>query len=187
VAIINLRGISGSGKSTIVVQVMDLYAERTPLMIEGRKRPIGYVLRHDSRATLYVPGHYETACGGCDTIKTPDQAYELVRAAVAEHRDVMYEGIMVQDDVRRAVELNKEHKLLVIALTTSVKDCLAGVQARRDARGDERERELNPKNTISRARSVENKIPRLKAGGVEVLRLSREEALAECLRRLGWS
>lgn len=184
---INLRGTSGSGKSTIVREVMKRYRFISARFIEGRRQPIGYAcwmsdLKPYGDGALYVPGHYETACGGCDTITKVDDAYTQVIANLPTS-NVLYEGIMVQDDVKRAVELSKSTPLLVIALTTPIEVCVASIQSRRDARGDDRP--LDPKNTISRAGRVKKNIQRLRAGGVECLELSREEALAEVLRRLG--
>jgi len=66
--VIQIRGTSGSGKSTLVRQVMGLYYEKQPLFKRGRKQPIGYILTHPDTPSLFVPGHYESACGGLDTI-----------------------------------------------------------------------------------------------------------------------
>lgn len=203
--VINVRGTSGAGKSTLVRSVMERYARKTPAYIEGRKQPIGYLLNdlkcncadwgmegtgclstcasQKTVAPLWVPGHYETACGGCDTITKVDEAYDSVREHVAKDYDVLFEGIMVQDDVKRAVEFNKTiAPMLVICLTTPLAECLRGIQARRDARGETKP--LNPLNTENRAKRVLNSARRLREGGVEVLSLDREAALAEVLKRL---
>lgn len=184
--IVNVRGTSGSGKSTLVRNIMALYPVRSPYNTQGRKRPLGYSLGLDSDPplTLFVPGHYETACGGCDTIKTVDEVYRMVRVAAlgAPVLDVIYEGIMVQDDVRRAVEMDLELRatgqppLVVIGLTTPVEECLAAVRGRREARGDARE--LNPKNTVDRARRQLGVWKRLRAAGVAVEEHDRAAAFA---------
>lgn len=188
--IINLRGTNGSGKSTVVTRIMTLYSHRVPLKIEGtRKRPVGYALTDPSAVRpLFVPGHYETACGGCDTIKTVDQVYHDVRSHCGIH-DVLYEGIMVQDDVRRAVELNNDicrlsgNSLTVIRLATPIADCLAAIQARRDARGETKP--LNPKNTVDRNKRLGSALHRLRANGVRVEELDREGAYLRCAELLG--
>lgn len=186
--VINLRGTSGSGKSTVVTRVMKLYNPDgiTYCHEEGRRKPIAQILiplRNDIRP-LYVPGHYETPCGGCDTIKTPDKVYDLVKGAVQSGWDVLYEGIIIQDDVKRCAELSKEASLRVISLTTPIEECLAGIQTRRDARGDTRP--LNPANTISRADRVRRSIHRLSDLGVITYELNREEAYQKCAELLGW-
>ena len=184
--VINLRGTGGSGKSTVVRRVMERYPHRIPLRVAGRRQPGGYSLSADgSRYTLFVPGHYETACGGCDTIKTVDEVYRLVRVAEFgdPELDVVYEGIMTMDDVRRAAELHQQlsaagGSLTVIGLTTPVELCLDAIRTRRLARGDERP--LDPKNTVARAASQVRIQQRLREAGVVVEQLDREAAFARC-------
>jgi len=186
--IVNIRGTGGSGKSTLVRAVMDRYHRKTPKFIDGRKQPYGYVLEWDStglRPPLWVVGHYETACGGGDTLKSPGDVFDSVRdhAEGLPGHDVLFEGIISQDDVTRTIALHRSFPLLVLALTTPIDECLKGIQARRDERGDDRP--LSPKNTESRNRRLMTSIlPRLKDAGVEVMKLSREEALQETLKRL---
>lgn len=179
--IINLRGTGGAGKSHLVRRIMELYDKRDAKFIEGRKRPIGYVCSRSKvdmetvGPPLYVPGHYETPTGGCDTIQLIDDVYAFVNLAAKNGHDVLFEGIMIGDDVRRCVELHRDYKVMVIALNTPLEECLKGIQQRRDARGDDKP--LNPKNTISRAdRLKRSMMPRLKDAGVDTRWLSREEA-----------
>lgn len=193
--IINLRGTSGSGKSTVVTRVMDLYPRREPIPRFKGKRPAGYILGGPDMTDLLVPGHYEIACGGCDTLKTVDEVYDMIRLHLKAQAeiDVLYEGIMVQDDVRRAVELDRwmresvavhgeepgeEDRLHVIRLTTPIEECLAAVRARREARGEERP--LNEKNTRGRHETQVRVAGRLRAAGVAVEELSREAAYQRC-------
>lgn len=194
--VINLRGTGGSGKSTVVRRVMELYTEKLDVVALGRKQPQGYLLTnvegmapHDQ---LYVPGHYNTACGGCDTIKTVDLVYELVNRYVELGSSVLYEGIMVQDDVRRAVELDHRLKeagvksaesgtedkqpsgLFVIRLNTPIEVSLASIRARRAEAGNEKP--LSEKNTRTRHESQVRIAGRLKDAGVRVEVLDREAA-----------
>ena len=198
--VINIRGTGGSGKSTLVTSVMKRYPNVAHIKVEGRKRPLATTLwwaENNSKEQglssrppgLLVPGHYDTACGGCDTIKTVDQVYELVRtASLGDGNNVLYEGIMVMDDVTRAVKLDQDlkkvgSKLVVISLTTPIEDCLAGIRARKEARGDEKP--LNEKNTRDRMKRQENILHRLKQAGVQVVKLGRDDALEYVLRVLG--
>ena len=102
--IINLRGTSGSGKSTVVRRVMEKYSQAStgainPQFSDGRKQPIGYAcLPPDADVQpLWIPGHYETACGGCDTLKTVDQVYKEVTSAAELSYSVLFEGLMIQE------------------------------------------------------------------------------------------
>lgn len=181
---INIRGTSGAGKSTLVKKITALYPSGTAQRMDGRKRPIGvWYGGPDEVPRLFVPGHYETACGGCDTIKTVDQVYDLVRGATERGYNVLYEGIMVMDDVRRAVELHKVSQLTVIGLTTPVDVCIARIIARRAERGEDRP--LKEKNTRDRAERCTRGLARLRDAGVRVERLDCDEALVLCRQLLG--
>lgn len=187
--IIQLRGTSGSGKSTIVRAVMASY-DICPQFIVGRKQPIGYEL-HDRNQLLqpvYLIGHYETPCGGCDTISVPgtiDYLYDTIRTKHTEGFHVLFEGLIVESDVKRCIQLSADTgQVLVIGLTTPVEDCLQGIRNRREARGDDRP--LNPDNTVNRIPQIESRMKRLQAAGVPAVWLSREAALETTLSRLGW-
>jgi hypothetical protein len=184
--LVNLRGTSGSGKSYLVRTMLDEAKQRAKAwyewMEDGRKRPLATEFRFEGGVGLLIPGPYDTPCGGCDTIKTVDRAYELVGIGADEGLHVLYEGIMIMDDVRRAIELSKRCTLTVIGLTTPLSECLAAIEQRRLERGDERT--LDPTNTQNRYRSCARRLERLHAGGVNVLRLNREEALVWCRQTL---
>lgn len=186
--ILNPRGTSGSGKSTVVRRLLPSYLGIQQIFEDGRRQPIAtmYSKGLNGARPLFVPGHYNTACGGCDTIKTPDKVYELIRAAVkGEGCNVIFEGIIIQDDTRRLLELNAENPVNVIELSTPIEQCLAGIQSRRDARKDERP--LNPKNTVGRAVRVHKICDKLRAGGLTIPYLDRDAAYLHCRALLGLS
>lgn len=182
--IFNFRGTSGAGKSHLVRELMKRFGFVKPVFKEGRKQPISYECGNGKLAVL---GHYETACGGCDTISVPgamDVVYGMVREWHAKGYHVLYEGVIVQDDTKRCIQAVKDGlPIQVIFLTTPLQDCLAGIQARRDARGDVRP--LDPTNTANRIPRLAKHAQKLKAYGVPIHSLSREQALDYCLRELG--
>lgn len=193
---INIRGTGGSGKSTLVKRVLELYPNHANITEKGRKRAMAtchWFAPGDGapavRSGLFVPGHYETACGGCDTVKTVDKVYEMVRAAtLGDGNNAVYEGIMVMDDVTRAVTFDQElkklkSKLVVVSLTTSIEECLEGIRARKEARGDPKP--LNEKNTRERMKRQVNSLHRLKQAGVELRKLSRDDAFIQIRELLG--
>lgn len=206
--IINIRGTSGSGKSTTIRKIMELYESKVRVKLEGRKQPIGYMLaKHEPKRHLALIGHYETDCGGCDTITNQDDIYERVRKAHAAGMDVLYEGLLISADANRCVALHRDGlPLLVIALDTPLDICLASVNQRRhdawqrrvDAiRADNELRvaanrkplpipdfkgEVNPKNTASKFAGVKSSMRRLEKAGVNAVWLSREDAV----KRIKW-
>ena len=207
--IINLRGTSGSGKSTIVTHLMRQFNTRKPIFIEDRKRPLGYELdeglclrselheigeggvlsRVRTAVNLhktFVVGHYETPCGGCDTLSFPgsqDKIWELVRSYHHQEFHVIFEGVIVGDDKKRTIQAYSDVlPLLLIELDTPLKECLKGIQERRDARGNTRP--INPNNTSKRMPRIHKRMAQFKALGMDVRVLSREETLRTCLEKL---
>lgn len=189
--IINLRGTSGAGKSHIVREVMSHFAVKMPEYIDGRKRPLLYRLYPGESVEVETPravvlGHYETPCGGCDTISVPkslDFIYDLVRREDSAGFHVLYEGLIVESDVRRLAECHHEgRKVLVLALNTPVEVCLESVKQRRGERGDARE--LDPTNTVNRMPQIQKRMRRLREQGVDARWVSREEGLRLTLEAL---
>ena len=181
-AAINIRGTSGSGKSTLIRKVMSLYDVQEPVFREGRKQPIGYTCRYADRKPLYVVGHYETPCGGCDTINGVDRVYEMVWRALARLEHVIFEGLIIASDVNRAIEL-KDFDGMVLELDTDISTCIASIQSRRDARGDDRE--LDPSNTMKKQKLIAAQRVRFVESGIDFRLLSREDAYVACCQKLG--
>lgn len=201
--IFNIRGTSGSGKTTLVQELKKLYLYTKPHYVSEakhpdvstwaeifphlakRKRPLFLELQHPrGENNLFVIGHYDKACGGCDTIgkKQFDTVYHLVRR-LSLQGDVLFEGLLISAEIVRAAQLPKDETQFIM-LTTPLEECIAGIQARRDARGDTRE--VNPRNTISKHRAMPNVARRLSLEeGMTVLHLSREDALEHLRNQLG--
>jgi len=181
--VFNIRGTGGSGKSTVVKRIMALYERCQPIFAEGRKQPLYYICSLPKNGTtgptLLVPGHYEIACGGCDTLKGPDIVYDLVRReGVQQNRHVLFEGIIIGDDVTRLDNLHLDNRgdVEVIALNTSIEDCVKAINDRRQAKKADAEA-VNPTNTRNRAERLRKyMLPRIKDAGIVVSVLGRAEA-----------
>lgn len=177
--IINLRGTSGAGKSHLIRAIMACCSDKLPVHIDGRKQPLYYTMRLPSGDVLSVIGHYESPCGGCDTISSgTDGIFQLVRDQ-AQVGHVLFEGLLIGVEVTRTAKLPEVGEAHAVFLSTPIDQCVAGINARRQARGDERP--LDPKNTISKHKGVENTRKRMlrEAPGVVVHQLDREAALAK--------
>jgi len=182
--IINYRGTSGTGKSHLVHTIKGLYPRVEPQKVIWRDNPMGYVCYpDDGRSPLYLVGHYETTCGGCDTIDTIENVYKYVHRALDKGYDVLYEGLVLQSDTNRCITL-KDKGLAVIFLDVPIDVCLDAVQSRRSERGDGRS--FSPKNTIVKATSFAAQKRKFETAGVKFYIYSREEALYYSMKWLGW-
>lgn len=186
--IITIKGTSGSGKSTIVREIMKLYpGARMKWRLEGRKQPVCYQLgiTEEGARGLVVPGHYETACGGCDTLPSYDFTMDLVRRADDAGFDVLYEGLLLSGDVKRTTALHQEgRKLIVFAIDLPLEECLASVNARRRQKKSDAP-DVDPKTTTAKWRGVRLAMERLKAAGVETHWGTRQQVLFSIARLLG--
>ena len=172
--IINIRGTSGSGKSFIVKKIMADFETKISLKTPNRKQPVGYLLKHPERQSLFVPGHYETPCGGCDTLKTFDQTFELVRNAAREGNNVLLEGLLLNAEFRHTALLAQEFEVRVLALNVPLEVCLASVNRRRREKKPEAT-DVNPENTTSKWNQTKRCVDRLVEAGVTCHWGNREE------------
>ena len=184
--VINVRGTSGSGKSTLIRGLLDRYPEREPFYIEGRKRPLYYVLSGaEGLPDIAVVGHYETACGGCDTIISQDTIFETVRE-LAQTYPVVFEGLLVSAEFKRTLALKEEHglDLSVFHIDIPLEQCVESVNARRREKNPDAP-DVNPKNTENKWKGTRRTCERLREAGVRVFEGNRaacHQAVLEVLR-----
>ncbi len=132
---VNIRGTSGSGKSTIIRKLMDTFGEGMHFYAGGRKQPIFTIYEHKS-IQVAIMGHYKTACGGCDTINKLDDVFKFAEQAAEHGADVVIaEGLLLGKDVSRIVKQEDPH---LIYLTTPIEECFENVSARRAAKALEK-------------------------------------------------
>jgi len=188
-AIVSIRGTSGSGKSTAARRVMEKY-HCEPINVSWRKRPLGYLCYAKHHKTLFVPGHYETDCGGCDTLPGIIFTFKVLQKYIDEGCDVLYEGLITQSDVNRLMDLHRSgNEVHVFGLNLSLAECLKHVQARRDAKAESKGVEsspLNPKNTKAKHHQVSLQEVKFKEIGVDFRWLSRDDTVKATLEVFGW-
>ncbi|HNQ98388.1 MAG TPA: zeta toxin family protein, partial [Trueperaceae bacterium] len=136
-----------------------------------------------------VIGHYETTCGGCDTISKMEHIFELARKAHDNGCDVVFEGLLISADVNRTAALwafaqEQGCPMLVVALDVPLQVCLDSVNARRRERNPDLP-PVNPRNTESKHKGVQQSMRRLEAAGVPAVSLDRDAALARIRAELG--
>lgn len=155
--IINIRGTSGSGKTTVVRSVMDSLGTMVPSYVENRRNPLYYTNKPHRVAVL---GSYATDCGGCDTINGYDILTPLAIRLAKEQYVTILEGLLIGHDVKQMLKMQSAGiEVRVVYLTTSIEECLERVKQRRLKKGNTKP--LNPKNTISGYNSCEASVKRL--------------------------
>jgi thymidylate kinase len=132
--IINLRGTNGAGKSTIVHSILHCYDTITTIKYpadRGRKRrPLGYICARDTHR-LFIPGHYEIANGGIDTIQDLNYVYELIFYHHKCGANVIYEGMNWSDSIERIIKMHEAGlDIRVIFIDLSAEECVAAVRHR---------------------------------------------------------
>lgn len=183
--IIQIRGTSGSGKSTLTRRIMELYPTKTRVKISGRKQPLGYMLSGMGDRQLAVIGHYETPCGGCDTIPSLDEIYRLVRQSHEQGHDVLFEGLLISSEINRSQALHDDGlPFHILQLDTPLQLCLDSVNARRRAKRGDDAPGVNPKNTESKFKGTVSTCNKLKQGGVDVITGDRDGLLLVTRRLL---
>lgn len=195
--IINIRGGSGSGKSTIVREIMRHYGEVIPHHVEGRKQPLWYDCRlpDEDKPSLRVLGHYETPCGGCDTIsknasdpeeKAMAYIHRLIREADDAGLNVLYEGVILTTILGELPQMHDEGRpIVVVNLTSDLETCLVGISERRLAKGEgssvEEIRagltETTVKNNVGKLKSAIKTATQLRNYGLCVFDCDREQAV----------
>jgi len=183
--IINVRGTSGTGKSTVFRKIMEHFPERLRVMKEKRRQPFGYILRRPGRdRPVAVVGHYETPCGGCDTIGSYEEIYDAVRASHDAGMDVLYEGLLISGESARPIKLAKDgYPLHVLALNTPVEVCIASINERRWAKNPDKP-PVKERNTIAKARAVEIAMEKIGEAGVPAEWHDRDGTVARALELL---
>lgn len=140
--IVNVRGTNGSGKTTVVQELVPA-ADRQRFVIcehrytdkKGRdkvKELIGYRVG----ATILV-GRYDTACGGCDGMPSVYAAYQAVEAAAAlpGARFVLFEGLMLSGIYQSVVDTQNRlkaagHEFVWAFMPVPIEECVRRVIAR---------------------------------------------------------
>jgi hypothetical protein len=125
-----------------------------------------------------VLGHYESACGGCDTIGSARAVYDLIQT-FPQGTTVVCEGLLLSEDTKWTLQLPDVRCLF---LTTPLDTCLTQIKSRREEAGNEKE--LNPLNTTNRVATIERARLKLVEAGMVCRRASATQAPGIMLRWL---
>lgn len=185
--IIFIRGTSGSGKTTVVRKLMtELLSRRLgqfePKYNKGRGKPLWYTLMLDP--PLVILGHYESPCGGCDTIGSAAAVYDTIKL-LPKTTNVIGEGLLLSEDTKWTKVLAAEgYDVRSIYLVTPVEKCIEQIKSRRASVGNEKP--LNTKNTVNRVPVIERGRQKLdEVEGVTCRRASCDQSPSIILKWLG--
>lgn len=134
--ILNIRGTSGSGKSTIVHNLLRDFEHENIYDHESFKKVklVGYKMNG-----LIIVGSYATKCGGCDSItetnigmKGMDYIEEFVREAATQGYHVLFEGLLITGIWGRFQNLGHEFpgQFIFGFMDTPYEECLRRVLVR---------------------------------------------------------
>lgn len=186
--IISIRGTSGSGKSTLVRKLMDT-SSYPPEIFEDDQ-----VVGHCCRKFLLVGPYPRDAklAAGVDILnrtrrrrRRRDQLFDQI-GRWAKLGSVVYEGLLVSNEVGRTVELAAQFSTKVVFLDTSLELCLARVNQRRKQKagislfGEADFKPVNPKKTVEKFEELRRVADRLIAAKVVTCWLSWDDALVYC-------
>jgi cytidylate kinase len=191
--IVNIRGTSGSGKTTVVRGLMSaasvekVFADDTDDALFGQsKHPDAYALTMpDVSPTVFVIGSYENTCGGCDAIPKQDEICERVRR-YASRGHVVMEGLLMSHLFGRYAALDRELQptpYIWAFLDTPLDLCIERVKARRDARGVAK-KEFNPHNTTAKWHDMRRVYAKCQAAGLDARWVDHRDPVREVLRWL---
>lgn len=174
--IIQIRGTSGSGKTTAMRKVMEGYGGTWfKNYIPGRKRPISYTHENGLATVL---GSYEATCGGCDGIGSARAVYDVLTDSLHSRYPILLcEGLLLSEDTKWSLQLPD---LRVLFLTTPISTCLSQIESRRKKAGNEKP--LNPANTSNRVATIERARVKLVEAGVFCRRASFDQTVQTILR-----
>lgn len=179
--IVEVRGTSGSGKSWVIRQAMGAYDGWEKVYLGKKRRPLYY--QHPSG--ILVLGHYETACGGGDSIGSARAIYAVIDSLKSkpEVRVMLVESLLLSEDRKWTYQLvNDGNDVRVLFLTTPVERCIEQIKGRREEAGNEKP--LKEDNTRNRVGVIEKARVRLTELGVRCHRCSADQAPGTILRWL---
>lgn len=134
-AVIDIRGTHGSGKSWIMRQLLQQF-DHEPITEKGKQ--IGCWLQEPNAALV---GRYPEGkdCGGCDSIPKPNEVVRRVKLFATRYSHVLLEGILVSHTFKRYSCLAQElrgYGYTFYFLDTPMNVCIARMRQRRLDRGN---------------------------------------------------
>lgn len=138
--IVNIRGTSGSGKTTAVRNVLNSGGAKTTVRERNSRVVIGYILERRFSRPTFIMGPYEgTGSGGCDSFRDLSKVFSEVQYWHDHGFHIIFEGLLISRSKGRMIDLWNAigpSNLHLLHLQTSLEDCLEGIRQRRMRRGN---------------------------------------------------
>jgi thymidylate kinase len=169
--IVNIRGTSGSGKTTIVRKLMERFGSE-PIRLSDQKIEGHQLIRAKAR----IVGRYNVASGGCDQIKTQEEVRERIKRYTA-FGHVVFEGLLISHLFSKWKEFAEQVapiEVRFVYLTTPLEECLRRIRARRLEVGNLKP--LNPSATENGHKGTRATLAKMQAAGLHCYDLDDETA-----------
>ena len=188
--IINIRGISGSGKTYTMRKIMAGFPQtmvRFKRQIVGLRadREVGHRLDTGPRQAFVVGSYNKVMSGGCDAIKNMETLESLVSRYAGQGQDVLFEGIFVAGVHSRWIELarrNPDWDMRIIFLTTDYDTCVERVRQRRASKGIVRAWNMN--NMLDFKARMVRQHAHFRRAGISIYDLSVDSCISTVRRWL---
>lgn len=163
-------------------RVMETLEDCTPIFIGGRKRPYYYEAKAGSLRVLVV-GHYDSQCGGGDTIGSARAIFDMIKELQSKPENagatILCEGLLLSEDTKWTSQMKNPK---VYFLTTPLETCLKQIKSRRLEVGNDKP--LNPANTENRVGVIERARGKLESLGVWCRRCPPNQCVKLIIDRL---
>lgn len=138
--IVQVRGASGSGKSSLVRSVMSELGSPVKWYEKPRKAPIALTFHKPGRPLCVVGNYVEgVSTGGVDTITDKETPYRIARKAAMQGFDVLLEGIFISIEYWRTLYLHQHgFERYDVFIDLNVDECTEQVYRRQEDAGRER-------------------------------------------------
>lgn len=145
--IVNIRGYSGSGKSTCVKNIIKLYNNSEVLLSRKRRALVTRLYNTPELNECIVLGPYDdkNQTNGCDTIAYNEQVKLLIEFYDDKGYDVLFEGMMLSTNHTLITELAKTRDITVLYLDVDIET----IKKQRKQRALSYNRDGNFKHEIS--------------------------------------
>lgn len=178
--IIYVHGTNGSGKSTLARALIKAAGGVTGMNYLVPNKKACYT---HTKAGVVLVGKYGNACGGVDGVSPYAASIDIAEEQVLLWgRQVFMEGL-ITPGVGTCERLADAGNALFIHLDTPTDQCIKNVLKRRKERGTTKP--YDPANLYKKQRSAESWAHRLSHAGLQVERLSWDNAYTRILRAYG--